>query len=74
MGHGVMRNGHKSAFVWVSVSWVTACDKLPALTTDSKESKQVYRLRQFDVQSEICFGRGNAENPNLIYSVIQCDY
>jgi len=56
------------------VSWVTACDKLPALTTDSKESKQVYRLWQFDVQSEICFGRGNAENPNLIHSVIQCDY
>ena len=31
MGHGSWILGHGSASVWVSGSWVTGCDPLPAL-------------------------------------------
>jgi len=31
MGHESWILGHGSTFVWVSGSWVTACDPLPAL-------------------------------------------
>jgi len=32
MGHGSCIMGHGSIFVWVSGSWITAYDPLPALT------------------------------------------
>jgi len=47
MGHGSCILGHGLVFVWVSGSWVTACDPSPALLTSSQSEYTVsYTLWQ----------------------------